>query len=110
MTLLYVNGDSHSAGAEIAGPWCFAEDDSRHGKLGRVPHPDNLKLSYGQLLADKMNCRLICDAESASSNHRIIRTTLKQLIGLQSMPVVRPDFIVIGWSTWERKEIGRAHV
>ena len=102
--LLYVNGDSHSAGAETAGPWCFAEDDGRYRNLGRAPHPDNLVLSYGQLLANQMDCRLICDAESASSNHRIIRTTLKHLIGVQSMPVVSPDFIVIGWSTWERKE------
>ena len=74
--LLYINGDSHSAGAEIAGPWAFAEDDSRYRGLGRVPHPNNLALSYGQLLADKMNCRLICDAESASSNHRIIFITI----------------------------------
>ena len=102
--ILYVNGDSHSAGVEIAGPWCFAKDDSKYRRLGRVPHPANLKLSYGQLLADKMNCQLICDAESASSNNRIIRTTLKQLTGGPGMPAVRPDFIVIGWSTWERQE------
>ena len=97
--ILYVNGDSHSAGAETAGPWCFAEDDSRYGNLGRKPHPDNLRLSYGQLLANKMSCEFRCEAESASSNHRIIRTTWHTLLKNYV-----PDFIVIGWSTWERKE------
>jgi hypothetical protein len=104
MKILYVNGDSHSAGAEIAGPWAFAEDDSKYGGLGRMPHPANLELSYGKLLADKMGYNLECDAESASSNQRIIRTTFKTLIGVQGLPVTQPDFVVIGWSTWERKE------
>lgn len=97
--ILYINGDSHSAGAEIAGPWAFAEDDRKYGGLGRMPHPANLKLSYGQLLADKMGCEFRCEAESASSNHRIVRTTWNTLLRDYV-----PDFIVIGWSTWERKE------
>lgn len=96
--ILYVNGDSHSAGAEAVNTYCFAEDDSRYRTLGRLPHPDNLAVSYGQILADKMSCNLHCDAESASSNHRIIRTTWDYIKNQN------PDFVVIGWSTWERKE------
>ena len=96
--ILYVNGDSHSAGAEAVNAHCFAEDDSRYRTLGRLPHPDNLAVSYGQVLANKMSCHLYCDAESASSNHRIIRTTWDYIKNQQ------PDFVVVGWSTWERKE------
>jgi len=102
--ILYVNGDSHSAGAEAVNTYCFAEDDSRYRGLGRLPHPDNLAVSYGQLLANRMNCRLYCDAESASSNHRIIRTTWEYFTGVQGLPAGQADFVVIGWSTWERKE------
>jgi len=96
--ILYVNGDSHSAGAEAVNTYCFAEDDPKYRTLGRRPHPDNLAVSYGQVLANRMNCKLICDAESASSNHRIIRTAWECILGGS------PDFVVIGWSTWERKE------
>ncbi len=96
--ILYVNGDSHSAGAEAANDYAFAEDDQKYHELKRMPHPDNLEVSYGQQLANKIGAKLICDAESASSNHRVIRTTHEYL------KRETPDFVVIGWSTWERKE------
>ena len=98
MTILYVNGDSHSAGAEAVNNYCFAEDDPLYYALGRRPHPDNERASYGCELANMMNAILECDAESASSNHRIIRTTWDYL------KEYKPDYVVIGWSTWERKE------
>jgi hypothetical protein len=96
--ILYVNGDSHSAGAEAVNHHCFAEDDSKLWPMGRRPHPDNLAVSYGQKLADKLCATLECQAESAGSNDRIIRTTLEYLAEHN------PDLIVIGWSTWEREE------
>lgn len=102
--ILYVNGDSHSAGAEIANSYAFAEDDPLYWALGRQAHPDNLKLSYGCELANMLGAILHCDAESASSNDRIIRTIWAQLQGVQGLPVARPDLIIIGWSTWEREE------
>jgi hypothetical protein len=102
--ILYVNGDSHSAGAEAVNTFCFAEDDPLYYGLGRRPHPDNERVSYGCELANMMGAILQCDAESASSNHRIIRTTWDHIQGVQGMPVQKPDYIVIGWSTWERKE------
>ena len=58
----------------------------------------NLRVSYGNQLADQLGYELHCDAESASSNDRIIRTTRKYLESN------RPDLIIIGWSTWEREE------
>ena len=103
--ILYINGDSHSAGAEIVEDYCFAQDDPTHWRLGRKPHPGCLEKSYGQVLADQMNCQLHCDAESASSNHRIIRTTWEYFTRVQGLPYgAQVDFVVIGWSTWERKE------
>ena len=97
--ILYVNGDSHSAGAEAVNSYCFAEDDPLYRALGRIPHPDNERASYGCLLANELGAILHCDAESASSNARIIRTTRDYLANEG-----RPDAVIIGWSTWEREE------
>lgn len=96
--ILYVNGDSHSAGAEAVNSCAFAEDDPLYHNLGRRPHPDNLKASYGCYLANTIGAIFDCDAESASSNSRILRSTRKYLENN------RPDLIIIGWSTWEREE------
>jgi hypothetical protein len=95
---LYVNGDSHSAGAEAVNNYCFAIDDPKLWELGRVPHPDNLAVSYGKLLADRLDYTFECEAESASSNTRIIRSTRDYL------KESKPDLVIIGWSTWEREE------
>lgn len=97
--ILYVNGDSHSAGAEAVNPYCFAIDDPLYWGLGRRPHPDNERVSYGCQLANKLGAVLHCDAESASSNSRIIRTT-ENYLRYNS----KPDLVIIGWSTWEREE------
>ena len=96
--ILYVNGDSHTAGAEALNSFAFANDDPQYKYLGRSPHPDNLSVSYSNILAQSLSAELYCDAESASSNDRIIRTTRHYLKNN------RPDLIVIGWSTWEREE------
>lgn len=98
MTILYVNGDSHSAGAEAVNDYCFAEDDPFYYALGRIPHPDNERASYGCNIANELFAVLHCDAESASSNARIIRTTRDYLRHY------KPDAVIIGWSTWEREE------
>lgn len=107
MTLLYVNGDSHTAAAEAVNPHGFAQDDGQYVQRGRRPHPDNLKVSWGRKLADLMNSDFSCNAESASSNDRIRRTTIDYLASrkdrkIQDLPW--PDYMVIGWSTWERAE------
>lgn len=107
--LLYINGDSHSAGCEAVHPAGFLGDNSRYYRDGIQdpvwkdeiiwsPYPDNLKVSYGQVLADKLDAELHCHARSAGSNDRIIRTTREYLKDF------RPDLIIIGWSTWEREE------
>ena len=97
--ILYCNGDSHSAAAEAAVPYCFAQDDNLYYALGRIPHPENERVSYGCNLANKLFAIYHTDAESASSNARIIRTTYQYLKDEGT-----PDAIVIGWATWEREE------
>ena len=96
--ILYVNGDSHTAAAEAVNSHAFAEDDPALFDLGRQPHPDNLAASWSKQLADRLGYTLYCDAESASSNDRILRTTKNYLAHNQ------PDLVIIQWSTWEREE------
>ena len=97
---LYVNGDSHTAGAEAVSPAAFAEDDG-YPELGRRPHPANLAASWGQQLANKLGVELICDAESAASNYRILRTTRSWM---RSLYPWESAVAIIQWSTWEREE------
>lgn len=100
--ILYVNGDSHTAAAEAVNPHAFAEDDPKYFYMGRYPHPDNLSVSWGRLLSDTIKTTFKCDAESASSNDRIIRTTHAWLKSL--VTPVQQVLIIIQWSTWERQE------
>jgi len=102
MAILYVNGCSHTAAAEAVNPYAFAEDDSQYNFLGRLPHPDNLSVSWGQSLANRLKSGFKCDAESAASNDRIIRTT-KEWIELNPTSLSK-TLMVIQWSTWERQE------
>ena len=74
--ILYVNGDSHSAGYDAGGPI----------------------FSYGKHLAKKFNAQFKCSATPGCSNDRIIRTTREFLKNNN------PDIVVIGWTSWEREE------
>jgi hypothetical protein len=73
--ILYANGDSHSYGAGV-----------------------DPKEKFVTLIAEKLNLSLINQAVVGSSNQKIIRTTQDYLKNNN------PDFILIGWSTWEREE------
>ena len=102
--LLYVNGDSHTAAAEAVNPHAFACDDGdgEFWRLGRRPHPDNDRVSWGYRLANLLQSAYINDSESASSNTRILRTSQDWV---QSNQQLWPQLIVvIQWSTWERQE------
>ena len=99
---LYVNGDSHTAAAEAVNSHAFAEDDGLYWALGRQPHPDNLRASYGCELANHLDAILVCDAESAASNTRIMRTTRQWL--LDNPTAYKDSLVIIQWSTWERQE------
>ena len=99
--ILYVNGDSHTAGAEAVNPFAFAEDDPSLAHLGRLPHPDNLAVSWGRLLSLTLKAGFHCAAESASSNSRILRTTREWVNQQRGIDDV---LVIIQWSTWEREE------
>ena len=77
---LYVNGDSHSTGHDAVLPG---------------PNPAH---SYGKLLADKLEYEFVCDAVAGCSNDSIVARTKNYLENNT------PDFLIIGWSTWEREE------
>jgi hypothetical protein len=100
--ILYVNGDSHTAGAEAVNPYAFAEDDPALYHLGRLPHPENLAASWGKLLSLALRAGFHCEAESASSNTRIIRTSRAWLAEQKNN--LQDILMVIQWSTWEREE------
>ena len=99
--ILYVNGDSHTAAAEAVNQHAFAEDDPDLFYLGRAPHPANLAVSWGRMLADSLKATFKCDAESASSNTRILRTAR---IWADAHRHRRDMLMIIQWSTWEREE------
>ena len=99
--MIYVNGDSHSAGAEILQDISFAKDDPYYLTYGRKAHPIALKETYGCHAAIALDITFFCDAESASSNARILRTTKDFLLQCENTDKL---IVVIGWSTWEREE------
>jgi hypothetical protein len=100
--MLYVNGDSHTAGAEAVNAYAFAEDAPALFYLGRAPHPENLAVSWGKVVSLALRSGFRCDAESASSNARILRTTREWL---SAGGANHPDqLVIIQWSTWEREE------
>ena len=101
MLTLYVNGDSHAAAAECVNPHAWAADDANYWGLGRQPHPDNARASFGCELANHLNAILDLDAQAGCSNQRIIRTARKWLAEQHSFEDV---FVVVQWTTWEREE------
>lgn len=100
--ILYVNGDSHTAAAEAVNQHAFAEDDPALNYLHRLPHPANLAVSWGKRVSSALKCTFKCDAESAASNARIMRTT-RSWIEQHRQDLARA-FMIIQWSTWEREE------
>jgi hypothetical protein len=99
--ILYANGCSHTAAAEAVVPDAFAKDYGKNG-IDRRPHPLNLAASWCTHLARDLGRTLICDAESASSNDRIIRTTREWIANNPGQ--LHNVFMVIQWTTWEREE------
>lgn len=100
--ILYVNGDSHAAAAECVNPHAWAEDDGLFWGLGRRPHPDNERASFGCELANHLYAILRLEAQAGCSNTRIIRTT-RQWIN-EHPDALDDTFMVIQWTTWEREE------
>ena len=99
--MIYVNGDSHSAGAELINGYCFAADDRRYVAWGSRAHPDAIPHTYGYKIAQALNQPFFMDAESASSNAKILRTTRQFLDNTKDKSKL---FVIIGWTGWDREE------
>lgn len=99
--ILYANGCSHTAAAEAVVSDGFAIDDGRHG-IDRRPHPKNLEASWCTVLSKHLKYELVCEAETASSNDRILRTTTNWINN--NLDKLDQTFIAIQWTTWEREE------
>lgn len=101
--ILYVNGDSHSAGAEAAVPYNSISEDPafNHCTISRAAHPKNVEVCYGRHLANNLGADLYMDAVSGGSNQRIIRTT-KEFV---ESHMTEDIFVVIGWAIVDRAEI-----
>ena len=101
--IIYINGDSHSLGhdAVVQGIPCPEDDLDENWEVWHnwmeSMKEKNLEVSYGNVLAKKLGAVLVCEAESGCSNDSIIDRTLKYLESNT------PDFLIIGWSTWERE-------
>jgi hypothetical protein len=100
--VIYVNGDSHSAGADIIPGICFAQDDLRYLVYGRRAHPEAVVQTYGYYIAQMFNQGFFCEAESGSSNDRIMRTTKQYINSTKDKKSI--GWIIIGWTGWEREE------
>ena len=99
--MIYVNGDSHSAGAELINTYCFAADDRRFVAWGSRAHPEAIPHTYGYKIAQALNQPFFMDAESASSNARILRTSREFVARTKDKSKL---FVIIGWTTPEREE------
>jgi hypothetical protein len=99
--VIYVNGDSHSAGAELIKDYCFAADDRRFIAWGSRAHPDAIPHTYGYKIAQALNQPFFLEAESASSNARMLRTTRQFLDDTKDKSKL---FVIIGWTSWDREE------
>jgi hypothetical protein len=100
--ILYVNGDSHAAAAEAVVPHSWAKDDEFFWGLGRRPHPENERASFGCEIANQLYAILQCDAQAGCSNTRIMRTTRDWT--RDNPDAVKDTFMIIQWTTWEREE------
>lgn len=74
--ILYVNGDSNSAGADLK----------------------DISQAWPTILSNKLNLNIINESKSGGSNARILRTTGNFTTHAKDI------FVVIGWTSWEREE------
>ena len=70
--------------------------------MGRRPHPENERASFGCELANYLYAIIQCDAQAGCSNARIMRTTRQWIT--ENPDAAKDCFMVIQWSTWEREE------
>lgn len=90
---LYVNGCSHSAGAEISRPGFYRQQY-------------DLDHSFGGLIAQKYNLVHYNDACPGGSNNLIQTTTVQSILTLLETYHPSEIFVIIGWTGYDRSEVG----
>lgn len=95
--ILYINGDEHSAAAEAAVPYISAEDNFDLWWMGDAANPENVKVSFGNILAHVLKARLTIEAKRGQTNEQIIAATKKffganavreQVVAIIGMPTL----------------------
>ncbi|NDB82762.1 MAG: hypothetical protein EB127_08485 [Alphaproteobacteria bacterium] len=77
--MLYVNGDSHTIGAEAVNQYITAGQDPKFAHLGKLPHPENLAVSWGKILSLSLKVAFCCGAYSDNNVDKIIDDTRKYI-------------------------------
>ena len=80
--MIYINGDSHSAGAELVKDYCFAQDDPRYIAWGRRAHPEAIPLTYGYKIAQALNMRPLEEVEAEKQEALDNETALSDRFGI----------------------------
>jgi len=104
--ILYINGDSHTTAAEAVNQYIVAGDDQKLIHLGRLPHPENLAVSWGKLLSLSLRAGFHCEAFSNNTVDEILKATYKWLKEKGSA-----DLIIIQWPAKleDEKKIWKLH-
>ena len=89
--ILYVNGCSHSCGAEIS-------------YVGSWRKPKDLELSWAGQMAKRFNLIHYNDATSGTGNDAIVSTTIDSLLTLLDKYKPEEIMVIIGWTSFERTD------
>jgi hypothetical protein len=73
--LIYVNGDGHASAAQAVNQYLTAGEDPSLMYMGRLPHPENLAVSWGKLLSLALKAGLLCEAGPDNTIDTIIAST-----------------------------------
>ena len=99
--LLYCDGDSWTAG-DIVDPKLFGDN------VAEVHHPDNeqyrLPRVWPHKLGKLLNVKVLNKAFAGSSNDGIVRRVLPNVLKLLTQYKPEQLFVIIGWSSPERKD------
>ena len=100
--ILYNNGNGHSAAAQAVNSWSLASEDQKYQHLGDVPHPDNLRISYGAVLASLLKMSFYSNAMWRRSNDNIIDITKSWIRDTNDTVAPEDVFMVIQWEGTDR--------
>jgi hypothetical protein len=89
--VLYVNGCSHSVGAEISRPGFYRQ-------------PYDYEHSYGGVISRKFGLIHHNDAIEGGSNNLIETTTIQSILTLLETYHPSEIFVIIGWTGYDRSE------